>query len=128
MLLLDTCAFLWLVADQKKLSPKAISEIKKNAGSLFVSSMSAFEIGIKYEKKKLKLPMCASEWFMKALELHGIVEIPVTAKIALLSTELPRLHDDPVDRLLIATARLHKLHLLTPDTHIHRYESIRVIW
>ena len=72
--------------------------------------------------------MPATEWFIKALELHGLAELPVTAKIAGLSTELPRFHDDPIDRLLIATAITHKLFLLTPDTHIQQYDSAKVIW
>lgn len=128
MLLLDTCAFLWLVADHKKISVKAMAALKKSAGNIFVSSISAFEIGIKYEKKKLSLPMRATEWFMKALELHGLTELPITAKIAALSTELPRLHDDPADRMIVATAILHKLPLLTPDSHIRQYDSVEVIW
>lgn len=128
MLLLDTCALLWLTAEQQKLSHSAILAIQKNAGSIFVSGMSAFEIGIKCQKKKLTLPLPVTEWFSKAVALHGLTELPVTAKIAILSTLLPRLHEDPIDRLLVATAITHKLSLLTPDSHIRQYDSVQVIW
>lgn len=128
MLLLDTCSLLWLTSDQERLSQNAILSIQKNTGSIFVSAMSAFEIGIKCQKKKLTLPLSITEWFSKAVELHGLIELPITAKIAMFSTQLPKLHDDPVDRLLVATAIVHKLSLLTPDRHIRQYDSVQVIW
>lgn len=128
VLLLDTCSLLWLTTNPKHLSASAIAAIQKAPESLFVSSISAFEIGIKYQKGKLTLPLPASEWFAKAVELHGLTELPITAKIAALSTELPPHHDDPIDRLLIATAIVHKLPLLTPDTHIKQYQALEVIW
>lgn len=128
MLLLDTCSLLWLTNDQKKLSQNAILSIQKNTGNIFVSAMSAFEISVKCQKKKLTLPLPVMEWFSKAVEFHGLIELPITAKIAMFSTQLPKLHDDPIDRLLVATAIVHKLSLLTPDSHIRQYDSVQVIW
>lgn len=128
MLLLDTCTLLWLVGDQQKLSSTAKKIISKKSGSLFVSAISAFEIGIKLQKKKLQLPLPLLTWFPESLNLHGLKELPVTAEIAAMSTILPAIHSDPSDRILIATAQVHRLTILTPDTHLQQYPTIKWIW
>lgn len=128
MILLDTCTLLWLVSDQKKLSEHAIQIIRESIGTIFVSAITAFEIGVKCGKGLLKLPSPPSVWFEEALELHGLVEIPVSSRIALLSCELPAIHKDPVDRMLISTAIEHRLRLITPDTVIDQYPQHVAEW
>ena len=102
MVLLDTCTLLWLVSDQRKLSKKAKEAVKQHSDSLFVSSISAFEIAIRSRQRKLELPMSPLEWFVRSLEFHGIHEIPVSSEIAANSVSLPPLHNDPCDRIIIA--------------------------
>ncbi len=128
MILLDTCSLLWLASDQKKLSAKAKKAIKANAGGLFVSSISAFEISIKKKKGKLKLPFLASKWFEEVLEFHGIDEIPIDSQTALRSVALPAIHSDPCDRFIIATSLEHSLSILTIDPLIKQYKQAKVIW
>src|SRR5262245_906729 len=99
MLLLDTCTLLWLVGEQKQLSVKAKDAIGSNAGKLFASSISAFEIGVKFQKKLLFLPKAPEEWFTQCMDLHGLTEIPVNHRIALQATQLPIHHKDPADRI-----------------------------
>ncbi len=50
--------------------------------------------------------MEAAEWHSEALDVHDVVEIPITGEIGLLSTSLPLIHKDPADCLIIATAKL----------------------
>ena len=128
MILLDTCTLLWLAADQKKLSPKAKKEIEKNANALFISSISAFEIAVKSRSGKLTLQLSALKWFTRAIDFHGIKEIPVTSDIAIASVELPLLHNDPCDRIIIATAQINNMHILTCDQLITQYKQAEVIW
>jgi PIN domain nuclease of toxin-antitoxin system len=128
MLLLDTCSLLWLVSQQESLSIQAKNAIQKQAGSIFISAVSAFEIGIKCIKKQLILPMSADLWFQQVLELHGIEVLSIDYKIALRSTQLPELHRDPADRMIIATALTHHLSIVTPDSHIKRYPDVITIW
>lgn len=128
MILLDTCTLLWLAADQSQLSDKAIDAISKSNGLIYVSSISAFEIAIKVKKKKLQLKGKASTWFDLALNLHGITEISTSAEIFLEAVNLPEHHHDPADRIIIATAKLNNLTLITPDQHIKRYRSIKTVW
>ena len=128
MLLLDTCAFLWLAADQSKLSAEAKELIERESGDLVLSSISAFEIAVKHRKGKLRLPREPREWVPLALHHHGVSEVPVDSRIAIRSCELPPLHSDPADRLIVATAQLEGLEILTPDDKIAAYPEVIVRW
>ena len=128
MLLLDTCAFLWLVADQRRLSERAKNLIRQNAADLYVSAITAFEIGVKHRKGALSLPFSPKEWISEALEHHGIRDIPVDWEVAERSTTLPPLHRDPCDRIIVATAATRGLSVLTPDRLISQYTEVTAVW
>jgi PIN domain nuclease of toxin-antitoxin system len=128
MALLDTCTLLWLVADQSKLSDQARTILSKKDEPLYISAISAFEIGIKHRRGALSLPMEPDVWYEEALGFHGVSEIPVSGTIAARSTMLPALHSDPCDRIIIATAQLHNLTILTPDQHIREYSDTSTAW
>jgi len=128
MLLLDTCALLWLSSDPDKLSHHAKELITQYADELFISAISAFEIAVKAEKKKLILPLKPLPWFERVLEFHGIEEIPVNSTILVRAAELPPLHQDPCDRILIATSQTLRLKLLTPDPLIKKYPGVHTDW
>ncbi len=127
-ILLDTCTLLWLVSAPAHLSESARRAISAGAGSVFVSAISAWEIGIKSGSGKLLLPQPAPTWFAGVLQHHGLEEVPVNGSTAIASTLLPRLHNDPADRLIIATALEMDLTLVTPDKHIAQYPMARVLW
>lgn len=127
MTLLDTCTLLWLVGAQEKLSRRVITTLRNSAGRIFVSAISAFEIGVKAKKGLLLLPLPITEWFPLALMSHGLTEIPVTSKVLTGALALPDLHNDPADRIIIATALENHLTLLTPDKQIHSY-PVPVLW
>ena len=131
MILLDTCTLIWLSADREKLTDKAKQIIRKYTGNLYISSISACEIGVKYNKGLLTLSSPALSWFQQALEWHGITEIPVDSKIAVQATLLPLIHRDPADRIIIATALEKSLTIVTADKHIHAYGKeldLKVVW
>ncbi len=128
MFLLDTCTLLWLAADHARLSDEVIARLIRHPDKVFVSAISAFEVGIKHRKGKLELPMEPSRWYEAVLRFHHVPEIPVDGRIASRSTELPRLHADPCDRMIIATAQLAELVILTPDSLIGSYPETQVIW
>jgi PIN domain nuclease of toxin-antitoxin system len=128
MILLDTCVLLWLAAEPSAISTRATSLITRASEDLFVSAISAFEVGQKAAAGKLFLPRPVDEWFSMMLERRGLREIPVSGAIAGLATRLPPIHRDPFDRLLIATAQTHRLKLLTPDPIIAKYPNLDVIW
>lgn len=117
-----------MVGDQSYLSQLAKQTISQNATSIYVSSMTALEIGLKYARKRLQLPQAPPKWFDRVLELHGLTEIPINSRIAFRSTALPPIHKDPADRVLIATAVEHNLVILSPDEHFQKYKGLQVLW
>jgi PIN domain nuclease of toxin-antitoxin system len=128
MLLLDTCTLLWMSSDPSRLSESARGLIREYADGLFVSAISAFEIAIKHRKDAITLPMSPHDWYARVLHHHGINELPVTGRIAMLAVELPPQHNDPCDRIIIATARVEGLTIVTPDSLIQTYPEVQVRW
>ncbi len=133
MILLDTCALLWIVMELERLTARAKSLVAMPAANLAVSAISAFEIAVKARKNKLDLKLPADEWWRTALTHHGIASIPVSAEIALASVALasvalPPHHNDPADRIIIATAELLTAPVITSDAAFRTYGSIIVEW
>jgi len=127
MLLLDTCALLWLVADKRKLSAHVRRLFESPQARLYVSAISAFEVGVKHRRRALVLPMPPDEWYRQALEFHGVEEIAVSGEIAARSTMLPAHHNDPSDRIIVATAQVAGMSVVTPDGLIGKY-GVGVEW
>jgi PIN domain nuclease of toxin-antitoxin system len=128
MLLLDTCTLLWLASDPSRLSGTARDLIREHADGLFLSAISGFEIALKTRKGALRLPMEPQRWIALSMRHHGINEVPLTCRICVLAAELPLLHNDLCDRLIVATSQVEGLPLATPDPLIHAYPGIDVRW
>jgi PIN domain nuclease of toxin-antitoxin system len=128
LILLDTYTLIGIASEPARLSPTAKKLIENPANPLFVSAISALEIGIAVQKHRLRLELPPREWFAQVLAVHGIEPLDVTWEIAAASFELPPHHADPSDRIIIATAAARELILLTPDQHIHKYSEARVAW
>jgi PIN domain nuclease of toxin-antitoxin system len=127
MILVDTCALLWLASGSLELSKVARDELRKPV-VVYVSAVSAWELGIAVAKKKLGLPIAISRWFPEVCAHYRITELPITGAIAAAATELPQLHGDPADRIIIATAKQHNLTILTPDALIAQYPKLNTLW
>ena len=125
--LLDTHVFLWWNLDDPQLSPVARDFIADGGNTLYLSAASAWEIAIKTAKGRLTLPEPADRYVATRLNLHHILVLPVEVSHALAVCNLPPLHTDPFDRLLVAQAGLEKLPILTADMAIGRY-GVEVIW
>jgi PIN domain nuclease of toxin-antitoxin system len=127
-ILLDTCVLYWLAFDRAKLSHASVATINAHLDALFVSSISAFEVAMNHRKGRVVVPMVPARWFRTVLRKHHIQSKPVTSKIALLSVDLPPHHNDPFDRIIIATAAVNKWPIVTPDREIAKYAEITAIW
>ena len=127
-MLLDTCTLLWLASTPQELPGSVRRAITENAGNLFISAITAFEIGIKHRRGALHLPLPPADWIARALEHHGVQELPVDWRIAERSTSLPPLHKDPADRIIIATSLTTGAPILTPDREIRQYPGVAVVW
>jgi PIN domain nuclease of toxin-antitoxin system len=117
-LLLDTHIILWWLADSRKLSVKSREIITELNNTIFVSVATAWEISIKKTLGKLDAPGD----FAKALEVNGFQPLSIHLSHAKLAGELPRLHDDPFDRMLVAQAKIENLTLISQDKNLHEYE------
>jgi PIN domain nuclease of toxin-antitoxin system len=126
-LLIDTCTFIWLVADVEKLSSRAVSALRDPESDGYLSSASAWEIGVKYAAGRLRLSDPPERYVPDHRERHEIVPLSLDEESMLRSTRLPRLHRDPFDRMLVAQALTHDLAIVTPDPLIAQY-GVRTIW
>jgi len=128
MLLLDTCALLWLAGDQGSLSKVAREAISADRSGLTVSAISIFEIARKVAHGELELPLLPDQWYAETLETFAIREFAIDGRTSLAAASLPPVHRDPCDRFIIATAGIHRMPIATPDPIIRRYPDVRVIW
>lgn len=121
LMLLDTCALLWLAQGGGKLSPDVLKRLAE-APFVYVSAISGFEVGIKHKKGKLHLPVSPSDWFDVIVRHHDLQVLPLDLDICIRSTQLPPVHNDPCDRMIIATAQIHELVIVTADEIFKAYE------
>ena len=128
MILLDACALIWYTEDENKLSVNALKEcgmIEKSGA--FISSISIWEIGLKIKNKKLDLGISVSV-FLQRLKMLGTIEIlPVDESVWIESLALDWNHRDPADRVIVATAKLNNLPIITSDVNIRKFYS-QSIW
>lgn len=115
--LIDSHVIVWWLEDPQRLTPEARLAISEADHEVYFSAASVWELGLKIAKGKLRMP----QDFPALLEAEGFVSLPVTASHALHSLNLPVLHQDPFDRMLIAQALEEGLILITRDEHILRY-------
>lgn len=119
-LLLDTHAFLWWLADDPRLGAEARREISDPASIVHVSAASLWEIAIRQALGKLQVE---SADLAAEVTANGFVELAITGRHALEAGALPRHHDDPFDRMLVAQALTDDLVLVTRDRAIESYEA-----
>ena len=128
MLLLDTHALIWLATDLSQLTDVAKSAIRFHASELHVSAITALEISLLTKCGKLKWGRRPLLFFKQALKHHCVKEVPIDSGIAWQSAQLPPLHRDPFDRIIIATAQAHGMTILTKDRTIPTYPKTKVVW
>jgi PIN domain nuclease of toxin-antitoxin system len=125
--LLDTHVWIWAAADAPKaLGPKARRALARQAalGRVAVSAASAFEIAALFTAGRLKLNQPAERWIRESLERGALRVIDVTTAIASDAGAIPSSQlADPLDRLLVATARDRDLPLVTCDRAVLDYAA-----
>ena len=124
MIVVDTHALIWSVADDERLGGNARNLIERHSRNdgILVSAISPWEIALLAEKGRLRLGRDVGQWIEAALALPGVRLAPIIPQIAIDSVRLPGVfHADPADRLIIATARHFEIELLTADRAILAY-------
>ena len=120
-LLLDTHVWLWWLGALERLPPPVLTAIE-HADEVRLSAICVWETVIKAGAGKLVLPMPAAELVVVSHRGAGMEPLPVDARHALAVRDLPDLHRDPFDRLLVAQARVEDLTLVTADAKVQAYD------
>lgn len=131
MIVMDTHAWIWFVSNPELLSRSAREALDaaRSEGGLAVSSISAWEVALLVKKGRLRLTMDVSDWIAKSEALSFLEFLPVNNTVAVNSVNLPEpLHEDPADRLIIATAISQGASLVTKDHKIQNYPHVETIW
>ncbi|MCF6267718.1 MAG: type II toxin-antitoxin system VapC family toxin [Desulfuromusa sp.] len=117
-LLLDTHVLIWALENNPCLSAAARDAIVCGDNLVFISSVSVWEIGIKVSLGKLNVP----DNLQEELEKHRFDPLNITHNHAELAAQLPLIHKDPFDRMLIAQSKNENLTLVTRDEQICKYD------
>jgi len=125
--LLDTVAFLWSVDAQDRLNTRTKEILEDQAAELFLSPVVSWEIVIKVTRGRLTLARSVSETLDLAFAKFAMQAQPITHAHTLMLGELPAIHNDPFDRMLVAQARSEKLILVTADSVIEKY-PVETLW
>ena len=126
-ILLDTCVFLWLASDAKELSDQAKMLFQDTDNSVYLSSVSVWEIVVKNKLGKLPLPDAPEQFINKQCEKHFIDNISLGKKAIFHLMELPDYHRDPFDRMLACQCAEENLAIISKDKVFNKY-SIKRIW
>ena len=118
MILPDTHVLIWYMTLNPRLGPRADHRIQEAIANhdAACSSISVWEVALLLAKRRLTLSITAIRWRQNLLDA-GFIEIPVDGVIAARSVALSDFHDDPADRIIMATAQ-EGHQLITDDRHI----------
>ena len=126
--LLDTHTAIWaLLGNDEKLSAKVKEIIADRTVELAVSIASAWEIAIKISKGGKITDMSGVAVFIEKLHENGVEILGVTTKEVKIVEALPFIHNDPFDRVIIATAKNYGLMLISADENVRKYD-VACVW
>ena len=116
-ILLDTAVLLWMLGEPERLAGPLRAQLEMRSNGLAVSDAALWEIAIKRRTGVVKAP----DDLPKLIDRLGLDLLPIAREDVWASGALPPLHDDPIDRLMIAQALREDLTLATHDRAIWRY-------
>lgn len=122
-LIVDTHVAIW-IDEERELSQEARRGISRAAarGLLYISAISAWEVATLIRLQRLRITKTIEDYVNNLFNLPGVREAPVTAEIARVAGEFPEsLHGDPIDRIIIATASVLGVPLVTRDRRILKF-------
>ncbi len=117
-LLLDTHIWLWSALEPERLSKRVRTALDASGNELWLSPISVWETLVLARQKRVALEPSAEQWVRRALRDLPIHEAHLTHEVAIQSETLKLSFNDPADRLLVATARVHGLTLVTADRRL----------
>ena len=127
MIIIDTHMFIWWINKSPEFTGRLNKIIENNKKEgLVLSVISLWEVAKLVEKERLKLKLPVKEWLDKAINYYNITIIPLTIDIIVKSTQLNgEFHKDPADQIIVATAIILDIPLLTADDKILKYKFVK---
>ena len=126
-LLLDTHAWLWSKLEPQRLSPSLRNILVDPGTAVALSPVSLWEALLLARRGRVRLDPDPATWIRHALAARPIEQLPVTFDIALASRHVRLDNEDPADRFIAATAKVHDLTLVTADRALLRCPDIRTL-
>lgn len=127
-LLLDTCAILHFSLNSERLSEEILHHLTDSATGIWCSPVSIGEIACLQERGRIEIKGHWKTWCRTMLQTNGWIMLPITQEIVEEAYSLQQpIHRDPVDRLLIASSRVHRMTLVTTDQLILDYPHVEAI-
>lgn len=128
MILLDTHVWIWWINESSMGSKDMLRIIQEHRGDgLGVSIISCWEVAKLVERGRLELTIPVERWIEQALAYPGVELLELTPRIVVESTQLPgEFHRDPADQMLVATARVYDIPVLTADSKLLHYPHVRI--
>jgi PIN domain nuclease of toxin-antitoxin system len=121
--LLDTHVLIWAVGRSARLDGKTMDMLGDPENDVLFSAASIWEIAIKFARQRPDFTVRPEVILQAALQI-GFVELPVTSALAANVADLPLIHGDPFDRLLVAQAIAEPAVLFTADARLSAYSEL----
>ena len=132
VIVLDTHVWVWWLSDPDRLSRRVVAAIEREVAAgdpVRVSAISVWEVAMLVQRERLRLAVSLERWLDLARAMPELDLVPVTPEIARAAVALPGdLHEDPADRMIVATARELGATLLTKDARLLDYPHVRSLW
>jgi len=125
--LLDTHTFLWMDNNPAQLSPAAALLIQDSANALWLSIASVWEMQIKVQLGKLKLPLPLPTMIERQHQTNRVDLLPIALPHIVGLSDLPAHHKDPFDRMIVSQAITEGMRVISGDSQIARY-PVEVVW
>lgn len=128
--LLDTHAWIWWVDDPDRLGVDAARVIASAIASdgLVISAISAWEVALLVKRGRLELDRDVTSWIAGTERVPYVRFAPIEQRVAVGSVLLDGLHDDPADRIIVATALDLGVPLITADRRLRDYQAVTSVW
>ncbi len=123
-LLLDTHVFLWYIAGERRIDEHTLSLIRDMQNLVYLSVISEWEMIIKHRLGRLPLPESPGQYIPNQRQRHLIETLPLEEAAVAVLTDLPAIHKDPFDRMLVAQAIHYGMILVTADAFMKQYARL----
>jgi PIN domain nuclease of toxin-antitoxin system len=128
-IILDTCAIIWAISNPDNLSQRAKESLVHKDSDIYVSVISCAEIACASQRGKIQIDRHWKRWFQHYITLNNWTSFDINLKIIEEAFSLPApFHNDPADRIIVATARLNACTVITGDRKILNYPHVDILW